>query len=249
MCTRYQDGMAMSSKTSTVKELLKAAMLPLGSTLYVYGGAWNEADTGAGPEALSFGVSPKWREFYDSKDSTYDFDKYRFLVHDGIDCTGLVGFACFQVFGKSYLDTGYVFPSGRMAENYLKIFGGEVVPADKITGYRPGDVMTKNGHVYFSIGKCNDGSLLLLHSSPPAPSFCGTVTPDGNEDSEAVRLATKYMTENHPDVMTRYPKMCMRKIEYLTEYDQYRWDRRVMQDPDGLESKTPEEILKILFGN
>ena len=237
----------MSGKTTTVKELLKAAMLPIGSTLYVFGGAWNEADTGAGVEAMTFGVSPKWKEFYDSKDGSYNFDKYRFLVHDGIDCTGLVGFSCYQVFGNSYLDTGYVFPSGRMAENYLKVFGGEVVLAKDIKNYRPGDVMTKNGHVYFSIGKCTDGSVLLVHSSPPAPSFCGTVTPDGNEDSMAVRLANEYMTRYYPELMERYPKMCMRKEEYLTAYDQYRWDRKVVADPDGFDSMSPEDILKALF--
>ena len=78
------DGDTMAGKTTTIKELLKAAMLPLGSTLYVYGGAWNEADTGAGEEAMTFGVSPEWKKFYDSKDETYDFDKFRFQVHEGI---------------------------------------------------------------------------------------------------------------------------------------------------------------------
>jgi hypothetical protein len=241
------DGDTMAGKTTTIKELLKAAMLPVGSTLYVYGGAWNEADTGAGEEAMTFGVSPEWKKFYDSKDETYDFDKFRFQVHEGIDCTGLVGFSCFQVFGSAYSETGYVFPSGIMAENYEKLFGGETVAPEDIKNYRPGDVMTKNGHVYFSIGRCGDGSVLLLHASPPAPSFCGTVTPDGREDSEAVRLAREYMTRHYPDVMKRYPNMCMRKVEYLKEYSQYRWDRKVVSDPDGLEGMTPEEILKELF--
>jgi len=237
----------MSGRTSTVKELLKAAMLPIGSTLYVYGGAWNDADTGAGVEAMSFGVSPQWKKFYDSKDGSYNFDKFRFLVHEGIDCTGLVGFSCFQVFGNSYTDTGYVFPSGRMAENYEKLFGGEIIEPSKITSYRPADVMTKNGHVYFAIGKCTDGSVLLVHSSPPAPSFCGTVTPDGREDSEAVRLANEFMNKYYPEMMTRYPEMCIRKEEYLTEYSQYRWDRSVLKDPDGFDNMTPREILEVLF--
>ena len=41
--------------------------------------------------------------------------------------------------------------------------------------------------------------------------------------------------------------MCMRKEEYLTAYDQYRWDRKVVADPDGFDSMSPEDILKALF--
>lgn len=237
----------MKKKTSTVKEILQKAIEPLGSTLYVYGGCWNKEDTGTGPDALKLGLSPEWKEFYDANDGTYDFDKHRYEIHNGIDCTGLIGYACFQVFEDEYSDKGYVIQSGKMGDKYVEIFGGENVLNTEIKNYRPGDVMNKAGHVYFSIGKCEDGSLLLLHASPPALSFCGTVTPDGNEDSDAVRLAKKYMTKYYPETMERYPNMCMRKVEYLNEYNQYRWDRKIMQDPDGLDSKTPEEILQILF--
>ena len=55
------------------------------------------------------------------------------------------------------------------------------------------------------------------------------------------------MTKNYPDVMKRYPNMCMRKVEYLKEYSQYRWDRKVVSDPDGFDGMTPEEIMKELF--
>jgi len=237
----------MRKKTATIKEILQAAMLPIGETLYVFGGAWNAEDTGTGVEGMTVGVSPRWKEFYDENDETYDFDKHRYQIHDGIDCTGIIGFSAYQVFGDEYSDHGYIIYSGGMGEFFKECFGGDIVTADNIKGYRPGDVMTKKGHVYFSIGQCEDGSLLLLHSSPPAPSFCGTCTPDGNEDSQAVRLANKYMKMHYPELMERYPKMCMRKTDYLTEYDQYRWDRAILQDPDGLDGKTPEEILIALF--
>ena len=37
----------------TLFSLLCAAMQPLGTTLYVYGGGWNLDDTGAGREAVT----------------------------------------------------------------------------------------------------------------------------------------------------------------------------------------------------
>ena len=44
-------------RKSTLKELLLTALQPVGSTMYVWGGGWNEADTGAGPDAVTIGVS------------------------------------------------------------------------------------------------------------------------------------------------------------------------------------------------
>lgn len=37
--------------TSTIKNFLRTAMAPVGSTMYVWGGGWNKADTGAGTDA------------------------------------------------------------------------------------------------------------------------------------------------------------------------------------------------------
>lgn len=44
----------------TLENLLKTALLPIGNTMYIYGGGWNEEDTGAGIEAMTIGVSHKW---------------------------------------------------------------------------------------------------------------------------------------------------------------------------------------------
>ena len=40
-------------------------------------------------------------------------------------------------------------------------------------------------------------------------------------------------------------KQFIRGTDYLTEYNQMRWD--VLEDPDGYNDMTPEEILKDLF--
>ena len=38
----------------TLENLLKTALLPIGKTMYIYGGGWNEKDTGAGIEGYDF---------------------------------------------------------------------------------------------------------------------------------------------------------------------------------------------------
>ena len=52
-----------TQKVKRLKCFLRTALLPVGSTMYVYGGGWNEADTGAGIEAVTLGVSAEWAEF------------------------------------------------------------------------------------------------------------------------------------------------------------------------------------------
>jgi hypothetical protein len=52
--------------------------------------------------------------------------------------------------------------------------------------------------VYIVIGQCDDGSVLLVHSSPAGVQINGTTTPSGENDSKAIILATKYMHEYYP---------------------------------------------------
>lgn len=230
----------------TVKQFLQAALEPVGQCLYVYGGGWNEADTGAGEETLQKGVSPGWKEFYDANDASYDYETTRYQIHDGLDCTGHIGYSVYQMFEKKYADDGYVFTSGTMLGEYQRLFGGTVTPASAIIDYRPGDIMGKKGHAFIVLGRCEDGSLLFCHASPPVVSLCGTPASDGTENSEAVRLASEYMKTYFPDSYEKFDS-CHRGAEFMTEYDQYRWDPQVLADPDGYASKTPQEILQDLF--
>ena len=34
------------------------------------------------------------------------------------------------------------------------------------TNYYPGDIVSMNGHVWMCLGKCSDGGILLVHTSP-----------------------------------------------------------------------------------
>ena len=54
--------------TKSLLGFLQIAVQPVGQTMYVWGGGWNEEDTGAGAEAVTLGVSPAWAEFAAKQD-------------------------------------------------------------------------------------------------------------------------------------------------------------------------------------
>lgn len=235
----------MTDKNATLKNMLLCGLKPIGKCLYVYGGGWNDDNTGAGIETKSFGMSERWERFYNENDSLYDYEKTKYRIHDGLDCTGYVGWLMYQIFGDKYSNNGYVFPSGSAAEKYARIFDGMVIPKESLADRQCGDIMCKDGHVYITVGGCGDGSILILHASPPAVSLCGT-TVTGNDDSTAVRLAEKYMKLFFSECIEKYPNYS-RNAEYLTEYDTMRWNAGVLKDPDGYRKMSAEEILEDLF--
>ena len=178
--------MGIEAGAASVSELMGVAIEPIGKCLYVYGGGWNEPDTGAGKEALQKGLGKNWESFYNSNDYKYDYNTTRYRIHDGLDCTGYVGWSAYLLFENKYSKEGYVFLAKEMAKKYADIFDGTFVPKAEITKRRCGDIMSSNGHAYIVVGECPDKSVVLLHASPPAISLCGTTTPDGNRQSDAI---------------------------------------------------------------
>lgn len=233
---------------ASVKDLLSHALEPIGNCLYVYGGGWNEPDTGAGVEAMTYGISPKWQEFYKANNSSYNYNNHRYEIHNGLDCTGYVGWSVYQIFGNQYSDNGYVFLAENMAQKYAEIFDGTFTRKKLFNNHQSGDIMSSSGHAYIVLGGCEDGSVVFLHASPPAVSICGTYTPSGKSNSRAVELATHYMKTYFPDCYNRYPR-CSRNTAYLTDYNQMRWNENILTDSDGYRYMPAEDILWDLFEN
>lgn len=231
---------------ATIKRLLSAAVEPAGRCLYIWGGGWNETDSGAGIEAMTFGLSPRWLEFFRESTSDYDYHHTRYQIHDGLDCSGFVGYAVYQVFGDRYRSRGYVFNSGKLIKEYEKLFGGTVTDSGRVTDYTPGDIMGRDGHVFIVIGECSDGSVLFIHASPPAVSLCGTPSTDGRSESDAVKLARKYMSEYRSECYEKFDT-CARGSDFLKGYDQYRWDAGILADPDGYRAMDASDIISDLF--
>lgn len=264
-----------------LKFFLQTALLPVGSAMYVWGGGWNESDTGAEREACTLGVSPRWKEFAQKQTASYNYRTTRYQIHDGLDCSGYVGWCIYNLFHTAHssvgsaVSCGYVMPARRMAAEFAARGWGTFIPRSQITAYHAGDIMSSRGHVWIAVGQCDDGSIVLLHSSPPGVRLCGTPgighafnsrhpsdtcrtpgssrippTPDIT-DSQAIRLAGYYMRTYYPDWYSRYPD-CSCDSSYLRDYDQMRWDtsgKAALTDSEGFQKMSASTVLKNLFHN
>lgn len=230
----------------SIRGFLQTAILPVGQTMYVWGGGWNEEDTGAGMEAVTLGVSPAWAEFAAKQDAAYDYKKTRYQIHDGLDCSGYVGWAVYNVLETENGKAGYVLSSTKMAEEFASRGLGEYIPAKEMSRWQAGDIMSMQGHVWIAVGMCEDGSVLLLHASPPGVIFCGTELADGSK-SLAVSLAEQVMQTYYPEWYAKFPE-CARPHSYLTKSSAMRWSREVLNDEEGLAGLSAEEIISVLYG-
>lgn len=227
-------------------DFLQIAIQPACQTMYVWGGGWNEENTGAGIEAVTLGVSPRWAEFAAEQTSAYDHRKTRYRIHDGLDCSGYVGWAVYNVLEKENKQEGYVIKSTHMAQSLAERGLGEYLPASEVTNWLPGDICSMKSHVWISLGMCSDNSVLLLHASPPGVIFSGTLLPDGSV-SEAVKLAEQITQTCYPDWYEKFP-VCSRSHSYLTNSSVMRWSQKILSDKEEIGNMNAAEIVKLLFG-
>ncbi len=239
------------ARVPTLKGMLETALQPVGSTMYIWGGGWNKEDTAAGKDALRIGVNPKWKRFADRQDASYDYQNYRYRHGFGLDCSGYIGWVVYNTIPDPS-PSGYV-TSARKQGFFLSEQGfGAYRHRKRVTDYRAGDIMSSEcsccDHVWMVVGACKDGSVVLVHSSPPGVRLCGTPDRRGRQKSQAVRLATHYMKRYYRDWYDRYPS-CSKDSSYLSHYGQMRWklDGSVMTDPDGYRNLSAKKILKDLY--
>ena len=240
----------------TIKNLLKTGLMPVGSTMYIYGGGWNEEDTGAGIEAVTIGLSPKWAEFAQKQTSAYNHSAYNYkkdvsVIHLGLDCSGYVGWTIYNTFNTENNLEGYVTKSKKLASSLAERGWGTLTTKGNFNDYKPGDILSSScsdcAHVWICVGQCDDGSVVLLHSSPQGVMLSGTYTPKGSSNSQAIALARKYMKEYYPNWYNKYPDIS-RNASYLSHYDRFRWNLDgVISDPEALRNMNIDEILEEIF--
>lgn len=233
-------------KTATIEAFLETALKPIGSTMYIWGGGWNMEDDGSGASSTYLGLNPQWEIFAQAQDENYDFKNHRYERENGLDCSGFVGWVLYNTFESQEGQCGYVTLSTDMAESMAERGWGKLIRNPR--EFLPGDIVSVEGHVWICLGSCQDGSVLLVHSSPPGVSVCGTTlsTSQGTEkESQAVKLATQYMKEQHPKWQEKYPN---REVSpsYLKDVTVFRWTKSVMSDAQEYQKKSAEEILEIL---
>lgn len=236
----------------SIRRLLQVALQPMGKTMYIWGGGWNEADTAAGIEAVTLGPSGQWADFFQRQNSSYNFNHTRYQIHNGLDCSGYLGWTIYN-----FLHTingeegqGYVMKAKKMAENFAQRGWGTYRPASQVKDYKAGDIMSGNGHVFLVLGPCSDGSIVLAHSSPPGVQINGTVAANGSQNSEASRLANYYMEKYYPKWYAKF-KPEVKDRSYLTSYQQMRWKTQPnfwMTDKEGLQDMTAQEVLVRILG-
>ena len=228
----------------TMENLFATAIQPLGKTMYIWGGGWNKEDTGAGEEAVSFGISEKWVEFASMQNSSYDYNNTRYQIHNGLDCSGYIGWLVYNVIETQEGRPGYVMKSTDLAKSLAeKGFG--TYNSGAVSEWLPGDVASMKGHVWLCLGSCDDGSVLVLHASPPGVKLSGTVLADGSR-SQAVALAEKIMKNCYSSWYDRFPD-CTVPYSYLTKSHTFRWSRNVLSDKWGLGNMSAEELAEKIF--
>lgn len=219
----------------TMRSLFYNALQPLGSTMYIWGGGWNESDTGAGIEALTIGISHRWRAFSEWQTSDYDFRATKYQIHDGLDCSGYIGWLLYNTLHTPDC-SGYVFPASITASRLAALHLGTLTIDET---WLPGDICSMPGHVWLCLGTCPDGSVLLIHSSPPGVRLCGT-------GSQAIRLAERIMLFHYSDWFIRYPD-CSVSTDYLYKSEKLRWHSFIFPDTGHYRSLSANQITEFLF--
>lgn len=228
----------------TLKLFIQKALIPVGHTMYVYGGGWNEEDTFASREATAIGESPAWRQFFNTQSCQYDFKNFLHCSSLGLDCSGYIGWAIYNLFNEDDGLPGYVFESRLLGYRLQEMGLGSVTEAQNVTNHRCGDIFfsPKHRHAYIALGEFEDKSVVLLHSSPPGVMLSGTASPYKSKPSLAQRCASYFMQKNHPEWFFKYP--CSdRGTDYLRDYHRFRFFKVVVSDPEGICAYTPGEIL------
>ncbi|CZQ90997.1 SH3-like domain-containing protein [Trichococcus collinsii] len=253
----YSDGQRLFYKRDwtqtnqlTLKHLLQTALEPLGSTLYVWGGGWNEADNGSGVEAITMGINPQWHSFFQRYGSNYNYTNTLYQIHNGLDCSGFIGWTIYNTVNSENNKDGYVLYADQMSKEFADRGWGAYTYRNQISGYKPGDILSSSGHVYMVLGTASDGSLVIIHSSPAGVQINGTPTPSGVVNSKAVQLASWYMSTCYPEWYKKFPNT-KADYSYLTQFDKMSWDvsgNALLNDPDGIKNMSAEQVLVTLFG-
>lgn len=234
-------------KRKTIGNLLLTALKPVGSTMYIWGGGWEDEKTAQSATSVQIGVSPRWEEFYKQQDASYDFNLTRFQREDGLDCSGYLGWCVYNVMENKSGKKGYVVKSTCMALNYSKRGWGTFTEVGKVREFKAGDIMSMEGHVWMVVGRCKDGSVVFLHATPPGVSLAGTLLADGSE-SEATKLAESYMSRYFPDWYEKFPD-CKKDYTYLTGSASMSWNQKTLRDREGLTQMDAKGVLEWMFSH
>ena len=237
-------------------------------------------------QATTIGIPQSWIDFYqyqnadytyrekdgneeikNPSNSYYPYGEWNQYCYAGVDCSGYVGWVIYNTLNTESGKEGYVMGATKMAKTFAENTWGTWTQEVKIptnreeSDFKVGDIFSMNGHVWICFGTCDDGSIVITHSTP-SDSINGQ--PGGgiqisaigpSEDCEAYQLAKKYMEKYYPDWSKRYKTILKKPEDYIkfkkeSAAGKFSWDLEngILKDPDNYRDKKPEEILKDIFG-
>ncbi|MBQ7600013.1 MAG: hypothetical protein IJU57_04980 [Clostridia bacterium] len=260
----------------TVLNLLRTAMMPVGSTLYIYGGGWNWQDDGASEMATDIGLAPEWGRFFREQDRSYRFKDsedrrhsyypyggYNQYYYAGLDCSGYIGWVLYNTLNSEPGGEGMVWSSTTIASRLSDMGYGawdKTRPGEDGKKLLPGDIVSIKGHVWMCIGTCSDGSIVIAHSTP-SPSRDGCegggvqLSAIGSDRScGAMELAESYMKEYCPEWSERY-EVQLKDPKGYTDFSHekagvFSWNTDAgegLKDPEGIRDMDPGEVLSLIF--
>ncbi|MBR5410882.1 MAG: copper amine oxidase N-terminal domain-containing protein [Clostridia bacterium] len=275
----YEPPVAGTPGVKTLKNLLATALEPVGVCLYMFGGGWDWQDEGSGPQSVTLGLCRTWTDFFFQQDENYSyrdpfgdpeqrdkahsfcpFGEFNEYYYAGLDCAGYLAWIAYNVTHTESGGDGYVVGGTPTAGAFASYGWGTFTQTFAPTDFKPGSVMSINGHVWMCVGVCSDGSMVIAHASPTkSQSGCpgGGVQLSAigeNETCEAYRLAVEYMTLFYPE-WSRRNDVSLYSYSYYTSFTGdvaglFTWDLEngVLTDPDGFRDLSAYEILAALFG-
>lgn len=221
----------------TLKSYLQNAMVPVGRTLYIWGGGWGGTDTSI------IGYQSSWKSFFNEhKGEDYDYNGYRFNYGKGLDCSGFAAWTLYNTLYTKDKQAELVTQSTTVASSYAKKGWATLSTDPSNATFRPGDVVSMNGHVWISLGQFSDGSILLVHSSPKGVQISGT-------SGKAGEYAKYYMKKYFPE--WPYEARTVGS-SYFNYAGKARWKvsgkGAIMSDPDGIQKMSAAKVMETLFG-
>ena len=241
----YQPPVKGTPGERTLKNFLSTALMPVGTTLYVYGGGWDWQDVGSAIQTRTIGISEDWVRFFreqdenytyrdkngdetlkDAANSYYPYGGYNEYYYAGLDCSGYVGWILYNITNTKSGQDGYVMSSTKTAKTLAQNGWGEwTQEVEKPTDFAnsefyPGDIFSIKGHVWICVGTCKDGSILILHSTA-ADSRTGQ--PGGGPELSAIGEDENCDAYRLADsYMSKYfPEWYTRYPIALKEYEKY----------------------------
>ena len=194
----------------------------------------------------------------DASRSYYPFKNFNEYYYAGLDCSGYIGWAIYNCLHAKDGGETYVIKSTVFAKNLADHFGyGTWKHTFQKTELLPGDIISMNGHVWMCLGRCDDGSVIIMHSTP-ATSYTGgkgggpELSVLGSTSSQAYQLASKYMKDFYPSWSSRYPVKAISYSSYaggsLATTGCFTWTMgAALNDPEGLRDMSAADVLKRIF--